>query len=60
MDYDSLPVILATKDVHKILGWRKDLINNLFRSKKFPSERVGIKHIIPRPRFMAWFSKTSS
>ena len=57
MDYDKLPMILAPKDVQEILGWRKDQVYRLFRSKKFPSEKVGSKYIIPKPRFLAWLGE---
>jgi len=54
MDYDSLPMILTPKDVEIALNWKKDRVYALFRSKKFPSELVGNKHIIPKPRFLYW------
>lgn len=60
MDYDSLPMVLTPKDVQKILGWPLGQVYNLFRSKKFPSERIGSKHIIPKPRFMAWLGESNS
>lgn len=52
--YDDLPHILTPKDVQGFLGWKKDQVYNLFRSKKFPSERIGDKYIIPKPRFLRW------
>jgi predicted DNA-binding transcriptional regulator AlpA len=58
MDYDSLPMILAPKDVQNILGWRKDQVYRLFKSKKFPSEKIGGKYIIPKPRFLAWLGES--
>jgi hypothetical protein len=54
MSYDKLPMILTPKDVQGILSWPKDQVYNLFRSKKFPSEKISGKHIIPKPRFLKW------
>lgn len=59
MDYDSLPMILTPKDVQIILGWQKDQVYSLFRSKKFPSERIGCKYIIPRGRFFTWLGESA-
>jgi len=59
MDYDNLPMILAPKDVQEFLGWHIDRVYRLFKSKKFPSERIGGKHIIPKPRFLSWLGETS-
>jgi len=58
MDYDKLPVVLTPRDVKEILGWHIDQVYRLFRSKKFPSERIGGKHIIPKPRFLAWLGES--
>jgi hypothetical protein len=61
MDYDKLPMILTPKDVLVALGLPDNQINQvyrLFRSKKFPSERIGGKHIIPKPRFLAWLGES--
>lgn len=52
--YDDLPNVLTPKDVQRFLGWNKNQVYNLFRSKKFPSERIGGKYIIPKPRFLRW------
>jgi hypothetical protein len=57
MDYDKMPLVLTPRDVLEAFGWpecRMNQVYRLFRSKKFPSERVGNKHIIPKPRFLAW------
>jgi len=54
VNYDSLPVVLTPKHVQDILGWRKDQVYDLFRSKAFPSERIKSKHIIPKNRFLKW------
>lgn len=51
---DDYPMILTPKDVMKILNLSKNQTYNLFRSKSFPSELVGGKHIIPKPRFLKW------
>jgi hypothetical protein len=60
MDYDSLPMVLKPKDVQKILGWRINDVYKLFRSKKFPSEKIGERYIIPKPRFLNWLGETDS
>jgi hypothetical protein len=54
VNYDELPVILKPKDVQKVLGWRINDVYKLFRSKKFPSEKIGQRYIIPKPRFLKW------
>lgn len=54
---ENLPKILTPKDVQEILGWQKDQVYNLFRSKSFPSERIGSKHIIPKARFLRWLGE---
>jgi hypothetical protein len=59
MDYDKLPMVLTPKDIQEFLGWQKEKVYNLFRSKKFPSERIGGKHIIPKPRFLAWLGESA-
>jgi hypothetical protein len=59
MDYDNLPLILTPNDLQKILGWNINQVYRLFKSKKFPSEKNGSKHIIPKPRFLAWLGATS-
>jgi hypothetical protein len=62
MDYNNLPMILTPKDVQLVLGVPDSQINQvyrLFKSKKFPSERIGGKHIIPKPRFLSWLGETS-
>jgi len=53
-DYSSYPMILKPKDVQKILGWQINDVYKLFRSKKFPSEKIGGRYIIPKPRFLNW------
>jgi len=60
MDYDKLPLVLTPKDVQALLGWKKEKVYNLFKSKKFPSERIGGKHIIPKPRFLAWLGASDT
>jgi hypothetical protein len=54
MDYSKLPMILTPKDVQPILGISIDQVYRLFKSKKFPSEKINGKHIIPKPRFLNW------
>lgn len=54
MDYENLPIVLKPKDVQKVLGWRLNDVYKLFRSKKFPAEKMGQRYIIPRPRFINW------
>jgi len=51
---DEYPMILTPADVMKILNLPKNQAYNLFRSRSFPSELIGGKHIIPKPRFMKW------
>lgn len=61
MDYDSLPMILTPRDVLKAFGWTECQMNQvyrLFRSKKFPSEKIDGKYIIPKPRFLAWLGES--
>jgi hypothetical protein len=63
MDYDSLPMLLSPKDVRVALGLPSGQINQvyrLFKSKRFPSERIGCKHVIPKPRFLAWLGEQES
>lgn len=59
MNYNDYPVILTPKHVQEILGWKKDQVYNLFRSKKFPSEKIGGKYIIPKARFLNWLGEKS-
>lgn len=59
MDYKGLPMILTPNDVMRVLDLSKNQSYNLFRSKKFPSERVGSKHIIPKARFLRWLGEES-
>ena len=57
MDLEKLPIILTPKDVQAILGLGDAQLNQvyrLFNSKKFPSEKIGNKHIIPKARFINW------
>jgi hypothetical protein len=54
MDLNELPEVLTPRDVEKFLGWKKDAVYSLFRSKSFPSEKVGSKYIIPKRRFLNW------
>ncbi len=58
MGYENYPPVLTPKHVQEILGWRKDQVYNLFRSKKFPSERIGSKYIIPKARFLDWLGES--
>jgi hypothetical protein len=60
MDYNSYPMILTPKDVQAILGIPDNKINQIYRlfnSKRFPSEKVSVKHIIPKPRFLKWLGE---
>ena len=57
MDYDALPMILTPKNVSEALKLPINQVYRLFRSKKFPSERVAGKHIIPKPRFLNWLGE---
>ena len=52
--YDDLPNILTPKDVQCFLGWKKDKVYALFRSRHFPSVKIGGSYIIPKPRFLRW------
>ena|GEM_PF-1795803 len=54
---DAYPMILTPAHVSKILNLPKNQTYNLFRSKSFPSERIGGKHIIPKPRFLNWLGE---
>lgn len=58
-DYSSLPMILTVKDVGAVLNLPKNQAYRLFRSKKFPCERVNGKYIIPKPRFLHWLGVTT-
>lgn len=60
VDYSALPVILKPKDVQSVLGWRLNDVYKLFRSKRFPSEKVGGRYIIPKPRFLKWLGVDST
>ena len=60
MDYTKFPMILKPKDVQIILGWRINDVYKLFRSKKFPSEKLGGRYIIPKPRFLNWLGETTA
>ena len=63
MDFEKLPMILTPKDVQKALeldDTQKDQVYRLFRSKKFPAEKIGGKYIIPKPRFLQWLGATNS
>jgi hypothetical protein len=57
VNYNELPLVLTPSDIQKLLGWKKDQVYNLFRSKTFPSERIKGKHIIPKPRFLKWLGE---
>ena len=59
MDYNQLPMILTPKDVSEALNLPINQVYRLFKSKKFPSERVSGKHIIPKPRFLIWLGANS-
>lgn len=54
VDHENLPMILTPRDVCMVLGLKKDVVYDLFRSKSFPSEKVGCKYIIPKFRFLNW------
>lgn len=60
VQYNDYPLILYPKHVQEILGWSKDQVYNLFRSKQFPSEKIGSKYIIPKDRFLLWLGKDIS
>ena len=60
MNCEKYPVVLYPKHVQEILGWPKDQVYNLFRSRKFPSEKVGSKHIIPKGRFLEWLGEKAT
>ena len=60
MEHKKLPPILTPKDVQIALGMPDSQINQvyrLFKSKKFPSEKIGSKYIIPRGRFLNWLGE---
>lgn len=56
-NYFNFPEILYPKHVQEILNWRKDQVYSLFKSKNFPSGKVGNKYFIPKDRFWAWMGK---
>jgi hypothetical protein len=60
MKYDELPMILKPKDVADFLNWRLNDVYKLFRSKKFPSEKIGGRYIIPKPRFLKWLGENNN
>jgi len=51
-------MLLTPKDVSEILGLPLGQTYRLFNSKKFPSEKVNGKYIIPKPRFLHWLGIT--
>lgn len=55
MNQDDLPPILTPKDVIKFLNMPQDQVYRLFNNKKFPSERIGAKHFITKPKFLKWY-----
>ena len=57
MIYFDYPLILYPKHIQEILGWKKDQVYSLFKSKQFPSEKVGQKYFIPKDRFWKWLGK---
>lgn len=60
MDHNSLPMILTPKDVQIALGMPDSQINQvyrIFKSQKFPSEKIGGKYIIPKGRFLNWLGE---
>ena len=57
MDYSSLPMVLTPKDVSEALNLPINQVYRLFKSKKFPSEKVKGKYIIPKPRFLIWLGE---
>lgn len=59
-DYSSLPMVMKPKDVQAVLGLRLNDTYKLFRSKKFPAEKVGGRYIIPKPRFLHWLGVTEN
>lgn len=63
MSGNDLPMLLTPKDVQKALNISDNQINQvyrLFRSKKFPSEKIGSKHVIPRGRFLTWMGENQN
>jgi excisionase family DNA binding protein len=52
--YADLPLTLTAQDVAKVLGLSINQTYRLFRSKDFPSLKVGAKYLIPKPRFLQW------
>lgn len=54
MDCSNLPMLLTPRDVMNYLGITQDQTYRLFASKRFPSEKIKGKHIIPKPRFLTW------
>lgn len=54
INWDEYPMLLTPAHVKKIMGLPHTQTYELFKSKAFPSERIGCKHVIPKPRFMKW------
>ena len=54
MEIETLPMILSPKQVSDALGISLAQSYRLFHSKKFPSEKVQNKMLIPKPRFLKW------
>jgi hypothetical protein len=51
---DKIPMLLTPKDVSQHLDISLDQSYRLFKSRKFPSEKVNGKYIIPKYRYLSW------
>lgn len=60
VDYSKLPMLLTPKEVSEALNLPLNQTYRLFKSKKFPSERINGKHVIPRPRLLNWLGENSN
>jgi len=52
------PDLMTPKDVQEATGLSQGEVYRLFNSRKFPSTRIGGKHVIPRGKFLQWMGET--
>lgn len=57
MKLGEYPEILSPKHVQEILNWDKNSVYALFKNRRFPSEKQGRKHYIPKFRFLKWLGR---
>ena len=53
-------MLLSPKDIQGVLDVNINKVYRLFKSKKFPSEKINGKHIIPKPRFLCWLGEAQN